>query len=75
MKCLTDEQVEQLAGDTTSSASKSTQAHLEQCEACRARVAKTGAEHAVISDLRELQETRRKIMPLADALDARPPGR
>jgi predicted anti-sigma-YlaC factor YlaD len=61
-------QIEQAARAAPESTSGSVRKHLQRCPTCQARLQAARADAELIRALRELQETRESVKPLAEEL-------
>lgn len=68
MRCLSDEQIAILIEATQDSRCEAWHAHVETCAECRQRVAVARDEAALIRDVRELRESRKRVKPLLDGV-------
>ena len=76
MHCLTDEQLYRLTARPSDNAASAMQAHVQGCPACRQKLDQARADAALVGDIRELREHRKKVKPLEEDLTAStvPPG-
>jgi len=75
MRCLTDEQIEQLAvAPANATAAAAQRNHVTACAACRQRLKTAIDDRTLANDVRELRESREKVAPLipADPTTLRP---
>ncbi len=72
MRCLSDEQIEQLASSATAPNGRLT-AHLERCLHCRERLEQARHDAALVAEIIELSHARGTVKPLADQLHDRLP--
>jgi hypothetical protein len=74
--CLTDEQLEQLTARPSDATAPAMQAHVQGCSACRQKLEQARANAALVGDIRELREHRKKVKLLEESLTAStaPPG-
>lgn len=74
MRCLTDEQIDQIAGLPPASISRRQSSHIDQCDQCRGRLEQARSDVGLVADILELNRTRREIAPLTERFSISRPG-
>lgn len=63
MRCLTDEQIDQLLRDPNGGGAGRHLAHIHRCVSCRRRLDAARADVELIEQIRELQRSRSMVGP------------
>lgn len=72
MRCLSDEQIEQLASSAIAPNDR-LMAHLERCLNCRKRLEQARRDAALVAEIIEFSQARGTVKPLVDQLHDRLP--
>ena len=71
MRCLSDEQIEQLAATKSGDAPEMAARHVESCASCRDRLSRARDDVALVVDILELESRRRDVQGLIGNVENR----
>jgi len=70
MRCPRQERIEQLAAGSDEPALLRVRAHVSRCPDCQRRLQLAQADRGLLTDLRELAESRTRIKPLFEGMSS-----